>query len=139
MLFFSTLFNHPLGLALGPGDGKIYVANFGTLGLADGGVLEVDPSGTYPTYLVSFISMPNAGTNPKYLHFVQKCTDNGYIEICKLSSTVNPGPAGLCGFTVTGEANTVMVPVGECSGPIPATTPSATITELPVPGAAVSD
>src|ERR1039457_6156743 len=69
---------------------------------------------------------------------------DGYVEVCKSSSTTNPVPAsGIYGFTVTGSAfssstNPLMVPVGECSGPIPITTPTATITELPVPGVGVS-
>jgi hypothetical protein len=69
---------------------------------------------------------------------------DGYIEVCKSSSTTNPvPPTGIYSFTVTGSAfgsstNPLRVPVGECSGPIPITTPTATITELPVPGVGVS-
>ena len=85
--------------------------------------------------------IPNAGVDPKYLSFLQNCTSatpNGYIEICKSSSAINPVPAnGVYSFTVTGSANPVTVPVGECSGPIPATAPAATITEAQAPGVAV--
>jgi len=69
---------------------------------------------------------------------------DGYTEVCKSSSTTNPVPStGIYSFTVTGSAfssttNPLMVPVGGCSGPIPITTPTATITELPVPGVGVS-
>ena len=69
---------------------------------------------------------------------------DGYIEVCKLSSTTNPVPAsGVYSFTVTGSAfssstNPLMVPVGECSGPIPISTATATVTELPAPGVGVS-
>jgi pro-kumamolisin-like protein len=70
-----------------------------------------------------------------------------YVEVCKLSSTTNPVPAtGTYKFTVTGSAfnsstNPLLVPVGECSGPIPvtpSTSSTAMITELPVPGVGVS-
>jgi hypothetical protein len=69
---------------------------------------------------------------------------DGYIEVCKSSSTTNPVPAsGIYSFTVTGSAfssstNPLMVPVGECSGPIPISTATATVTELPAPGVGVS-
>jgi hypothetical protein len=69
---------------------------------------------------------------------------SGYIEVCKASSTTNPVPAnGIYSFTVSGSAfststNPLKVPVGECSGPIAVTPPSATITELPVSGVGVS-
>src|ERR1022692_3463242 len=55
-----------------------------------------------------------------------------------------PVPAnGIYNFTVSGSAfssssNPLMVPVGECSGPIPVAPHTATITELPVPGVGVS-
>src|ERR1017187_9236940 len=68
----------------------------------------------------------------------------GYVEVCKSSSTKNPVPAnGIYSFTVSGSAfssssNPLMVPVGECSGPIPVAPHTATITELPVPGVGVS-
>jgi hypothetical protein len=68
----------------------------------------------------------------------------GYVEVCKSSSTKNPVPAnGIYNFTVSGSAfssssNPLMVPVGECSGPIPVAPHTATITELPVPGVGVS-
>ncbi|MGA3077243.1 MAG: hypothetical protein ABSG56_26625 [Bryobacteraceae bacterium] len=68
----------------------------------------------------------------------------GYVEVCKSSSTKNPVPAnGIYSFTVSGSAfsssaNPLMVPVGECSGPIPVAPQTATITELPVPGVGVS-
>ncbi|MGA2740869.1 MAG: hypothetical protein ABSG65_25955 [Bryobacteraceae bacterium] len=69
---------------------------------------------------------------------------DGYVEVCKSSSTTNPVPStGIYSFTVTGSAfssstNPLMVPVGECSGPIQIATATATITELPVPGVGVS-
>jgi hypothetical protein len=150
--FFSTVFDHPLGLAVGPGDGKIYVANFGdNSGTNTGGVLQISPSGSYPTYVVAATLNTNApaGDNPKYLQFVQNCTPStpptGTIEVCKMSSTVNPVPAnGVFNFTVSGSAfststNPLIVPVGECSGPIQVTPPASTITELPVLGVGVSD
>jgi hypothetical protein len=68
----------------------------------------------------------------------------GYVEVCKSSSTKNPVPAGgIYSFTVTGSAfsssaNPLMVPVGQCSGPIPVAPQTATITELPVAGVGVS-
>ena len=68
----------------------------------------------------------------------------GYVEVCKSSSTRNPVPAnGIYSFTVAGSAfsssaNPLMVPVGECSGPIPVAPQTATITELPVQGVGVS-
>jgi hypothetical protein len=68
----------------------------------------------------------------------------GYVEVCKSSSATNPVPAnGIYSFTVTGSAfssstNPLMVPVGECSGPIPVAPSTATITELPAPGVGVS-
>jgi hypothetical protein len=71
-------------------------------------------------------------------------TPTGYIEVCKSSSTTNPvPPTGIYKFTVGGSAfssstNPLMVPVGECSGPIPVTAPTAIITELPTPGVGVS-
>jgi hypothetical protein len=67
----------------------------------------------------------------------------GYIEVCESSSTTNPVSAkGIYGFTVTGSAfgssaNPLMVPVGECSGPIPVSPPTATVAELPKPGVGV--
>ena len=68
----------------------------------------------------------------------------GYVEVCKSSSAKNPVPAnGIYSFTVSGSAfsssaNPLMVPVGECSGPIPVAPQTATITELPAPGVGVS-
>ncbi|MGA2740868.1 MAG: hypothetical protein ABSG65_25950 [Bryobacteraceae bacterium] len=68
----------------------------------------------------------------------------GYIEVCKSSSATNPVPSsGIYNFTVTGSAfncstNPLVVPVGQCSGPIAVTAPTAAITELPVPGVGVS-
>jgi len=68
----------------------------------------------------------------------------GYVEVCKSSSTTNPvSPTGIYKFTVSGSAfsssaNPLMVPVGECSGPIPVAPATATITELPAPGVGVS-
>ena len=53
----------PIGLALGPGDGNIYVAEFGsnTIGKIEGGVRT------------TFIDRPNAGISPKYLEFTENC------------------------------------------------------------------
>jgi hypothetical protein len=146
--FSSALFYNPLGLAVGPGDGDIYVANFhstshptynGTYG-----VLQIDPSAAVP--VMPFIS--DAGDNPKYLSFVQNCTSaaaSGYIEVCKMSSTTNPIPdTGTYPFTVTGSAfnsstSQLIVPVGECSGPISVAAGTATIKELPTPGVGVNE
>jgi hypothetical protein len=140
--FFSMLFNAPLGLAVGP-NGNVYVANFGSLD--DGvipGVLQINLSGltTLPIDVPNNVSpyIIKAGVRPKYLQFVQSCAPTGTIEICKLSSTINPvPPGGVYGFNVTGAANTVTVPVGECSGPIYVAPPATKITELPTPGVAV--
>jgi len=141
--FYSALFNHPLGLASGPpGDGHIYIANFGDYATTDGGVLQLDPSlGGVLTVNLS----PNPGINPKYVGFIENCTTNAFIEVCKTSSTTNPVKSGgIYKFTVSGSAfdsstNPLMVPVGECSGPIPVTAPAATITELPTRGVGVSE
>ena len=69
----------------------------------------------------------------------------GYIEACKASSTTNPLTSQdptTYSFTVMGtsftSANPLMVPVGECSGPISVPTGTATIMDLPTPGVAVS-
>jgi len=65
---------------------------------------------------------------------------SGYIEVCKESSATNPVPLnGIYDFTISGSAfssanNPLAVQVGECSGPILATAPVATVTELPTPG-----
>jgi len=97
-----------------------FVANFTKemLGFFAGGA----PGGAPPIDLLGGISVT---------------PQDGYIKVCKESSTTNPVPAaGIYYFTVTGSAfdsssNPLSVPVGECSGPIPATSPTATITELP--------
>jgi hypothetical protein len=68
----------------------------------------------------------------------------GYLEVCKASSPTNPVPPnGVYSFTITGSAfsssaNPLTVPVGECSGPIAVSPPTATITELPTAGVNVS-
>ncbi|MGA7413232.1 MAG: Ig-like domain repeat protein, partial [Bryobacteraceae bacterium] len=140
--FFSDLFHHPLGLAAGPGDGKIYVANFGNLTNADlGGVLQIDPLNPLNPPVPLALTMSPMLANPKYVQFTENCTQpapNGTIEICKLSSPLNPvPPGGVYNFNVMGVAATVTVPLGECSGPIYVPPPSAVITELPTPGTAV--
>lgn len=57
----------PIGLALGPGDGNIYVAQLGTDSIG-----KIDAANA--TYaLTTFIS--NAGTQPKYLHFNENCVN----------------------------------------------------------------
>jgi len=66
----------------------------------------------------------------------------GHIEICKASAPINPVPSGtIYNFIATGSAFSsppgLQVPVGECSGPIPVTSGTTTITELMQPGAAV--
>jgi hypothetical protein len=68
----------------------------------------------------------------------------GYVEVCKASSPANPVPPnGVYSFTVSGSAfssstNPLTVPVDECSGPIPVSPPTATITELPTAGVSVN-
>lgn len=142
--FINSLFDHPLGLAAGPlGDSHMYVANFGNSTISDfGGVLQIDPSHALTAIPVTLTQTSSpALVNPKYLQFIENCTPPapvGTVEICKLSSPINPvPPGGVYGFNVTGVANTVTVPVGECSGPISVASPVAVITELPTPGVAV--
>ena len=83
------------------------------------------------------------------INFTLGYTPTGYIEVCKASETTNPVPAnGIYSYTVQGvtgsslgsSTNPIMVPVGECSGPIPVSVPASgtvAITELPTPGVAV--
>ena len=126
----NSLFDNPLGLAFNPTDKNIYVANY-----SGNSVLEINTSSsnTVTTYASGGLSLP------KYLGFIQNCTTpNGYIEVCKLLSTINPAPAGIYSFTVEGNANPVLVPSGECSGPISATAPAAKVTELLTPGIAAT-
>lgn len=129
----NSLFNNPLGLAYNPADGNIYVANFTADSATSGAnsVLEINTTGdTVAAFISSGLS------HPKYLGFLSTCAaPNGYVEVCKSLSATNPAPAGVYSFTVEGNAtNPVMVPSGECSGPISASSPTATITEALTPG-----
>jgi len=126
-----------------------YVGYIGQIILPLPSAPTVIPIGLSP-FNAAFLDVTGQNTsNPKYVSFQENCsmTPSPYVEVCKASSTTNPVPAtGIYNFTVSGSAfstsaNPVMVPVGECSGPIPFT-PSApgntvTITELPTPGVAV--
>lgn len=92
-----------------------------------------------PTLTVLFDQDPEDG-----IGFTLGYSGTDYLEVCKSSSTTNPVPAnGIYSFTVTGSAfssstTPLMVPVGECSGPIEVSAPTSTITELPQPGVGVS-
>ena len=120
-----------------------------------------DPNGILPTGWASWSPTVNVATGFLPVNTLTLVVENnagytgvvlegsftppdGYIEVCKSSSTTNPVPAsGIYSFTVTGSAfssgtNPLMVPVGECSGPIPISTATATVTELPAPGVGVS-
>ena len=57
----------------------------------------------------------------------------GTIEICKNDSPAG-SLSGMAGFTIVGQAGTVVVPVGACSPAILLPDGFATITELPQPG-----
>jgi len=63
----TALNDDPIGLALGPGDGNVYVAQLGNNTI---GKIDV-AGGTYA--LSTFIA--NAGTQPKYLHFNDNCVN----------------------------------------------------------------
>lgn len=66
--FSSSLFNNPLGLAVGPpGDNDIYIANLSASTLV-GQILRIDPSNGAVTTFIS-----NAGLEPKYLEFTENC------------------------------------------------------------------
>jgi hypothetical protein len=68
---------------------------------------------------------------------------NAFIEVCKASCPTNPvPPSGIYNFTVQSSvfnapANPLMVPFGECSGPIPVGVGMPTIAELLTPGVSV--
>src|ERR1019366_6408898 len=67
------------------------------------------------------------------------CT--GYIEICKASDPNHP-VTGSFTFTATApdfNSGPIVVPVGQCSGSIKATSGGVTVTETPVLGVAVSN
>ena len=94
-------------------------------------IKNLDPTGASATLTVRG-NCPPEGATP-------------VLEICKVSSTVNPVPPNaIYNFTVSGSAfnsseNPVMVPVGGCSGPIRVAGPTAaTVTELPTLGVGVS-
>uniref|UniRef100_Q020Y1 Conserved repeat domain n=1 Tax=Solibacter usitatus (strain Ellin6076) TaxID=234267 RepID=Q020Y1_SOLUE len=124
----------PLGLALSPIDGNIYSADFGAnavskLDLSLNTVTQFVPNPTAPAS-----PDPSAGSEPKYLFFTNSCKvlANAFVEVCKSSSITNPVSGN---FTFTSPAFTslpnqsVTVPVGACSGPIPvaAAAPSSSI------------
>jgi hypothetical protein len=156
--FSSPYFNHPLGIAAGPGDGYMYVANFGytpTNGVMYG-VLQINPQALLPGASSTAVmgvnlgpSVSGAGSNPKYLQFLENCasTGGGYIEVCKMSCPLNQIPlTGTYDFTVPGSifgssGSPLAVSVGQCSGPIQVSAPGGTvdITELPTPGVGVCD
>lgn len=128
----------PFGLALGP-DNNIYVAEF-----LNQIVAKVIPGLTTScTTPGSCDFITNLGM-PKYLSFTEiDCKSQGYIEVCKISSDTNPVPnSGIYSFTATGSSftsdNPLLVPVGECSGPVLVSAPAASIKELPLSGTAVS-
>ena len=65
---------------------------------------------------------------------------NGYLEICKASSTANPVTGN---FTFTATIGTftsgaLVVPVGACTAPISVPVGTVTVTEAPTPGAGVT-
>jgi YVTN family beta-propeller protein len=126
----------PLGLALSPVDGNVYSANYGAntvskIDLTTNTVSQFIQNPTAPP-----IPDPTAGTGPKYLFFTGnscKVATNAFVEVCKSSSITDPVTGN---FTFTSPAfsslpnNSVTVPVGACSPPIPvsATAPSSAIT-----------
>jgi hypothetical protein len=133
---------------------------------ATGDYLLAEATGPSPIYGLEGIVLPNTGlplgANYYYdidfpFKYANSPTDEkampgdvvvwrdpcstGYIEVCKASCPTNQiPPNGIYNFTVPGSAfstKPLMVPVGECSGPIPVTTGMPTIAELPTPGVSV--
>jgi hypothetical protein len=146
----SPLFNNPLGLAIGPGDGDIYVANFSSnqiLKITVGG-FTTNPATNSPLdpvsiYIPTAANQQNAGSNPKYLLFQQNCVNpNGLLKICKVAG---PGIAVGTPFTFTAGSSPVTVPAGPAPGGTCALGPSlavgtnATVIETIPSGDAVSN
>ena len=146
----SPLFNNPLGLAIGPGDGNIYVANFSSnqiLKITVGG-FTTNPATNSPLdpvsiYIPTAANQQNAGSNPKYLLFQQNCVNpNGLLKICKVAG---PGIAVGTPFTFTAGSSPVKVPAGPAPGGTCALGPSlpvgtdATVIETIPSGDAVSN
>ncbi|HYM60018.1 MAG TPA: hypothetical protein VEZ11_03905 [Thermoanaerobaculia bacterium] len=122
----------PVGLALGPGDGNVYVANLFSNTV---GKITVT-TGFYSTFV------SNAGAEPKYLQFTDNCTTltNAFLEICKSSSLTNP-VTGNFTFTATNGTFTsspIVVPAGFCSGPIPVPSGTVKVTEAALAGVGVN-
>jgi hypothetical protein len=100
-------------------------------------------SGAYQFYAFrpSTFTLNNGGENEAELSAVAEAVPCSFLEVCKSSSSVNP-VAGNFTFTspafTSAPSNSISVPVGSCSGPIPVIPGTVTITETPVSGVSLS-
>jgi hypothetical protein len=100
-------------------------------------------SGSYRFYAFrpSTFTLNNGGENEVELTAVAEAVPCSFLEVCKSSSSVNPVTGD---FTFTSPAftsapgNSITVPVGSCSGPIPVIPGTVTINETPAPGVGLS-
>jgi hypothetical protein len=102
-------------------------------------------SGSYQFYAFrpsAFTLNPaTGGENEAELTAVAEAVPCSFLEVCKSSSSVNPVTGN---FTFTSPAftsapnNSITVPVGSCSGPIPVIPGTVTINETPAPGVGLS-
>jgi hypothetical protein len=103
-------------------------------------VTQIDPSsctGTITTpgtcTMQAFISSATLGVTaaPKYVKFIENCSDIGYVEICKMTCAQNP-VSGYFNFTAQNADSFLgpfSIPVNACSGAIQIPNGTVTINE----------